>query len=153
MSWVNTNIQVIWCFLIDLSRLLLLNSADLWLLIQHLKQQQQLDAFWHLVVHKYTLEHHSCRKDLDQSRITEFELGYKADINISACVRSCHRYESSVSSHQPDQTNSIVDSSAFNICWADGSIAFRYSSLETKWFVDDWNIVVDSFWNSDYTYL
>ena len=81
-------------------------------------------------------------------KITKLKLWNEANINISTAVCGLHCNKSGISTHQSDQTHTVIDTDTFNISWSDGFDTFRNCSFETKRFVNDWNVIVDSFWNT-----
>lgn len=74
---------------------------------------------------------------------TIFEFGYEAHVNVSAAVGGLHSDETSVTTHQADQAHAVVNADTFYIGWADCFDALGDSGLETEWFVNDGDVVVD----------
>ena len=81
------------------------------------------------------------------------ELRNEADIDVSTCVGCLDCDKASISAHESHKADSIVDSSALDVGGPDGSNGLADCCFEAKRFVDDGNIVVDSFGDTGDSHL
>ena len=127
-----------------------LNHAPRFLLLQLLLLP---DDVLSSAVRRHTRELRLDHTNLSKISITECELRNQTNIDVSTGISSLHSDESSISAHQADQTYPIIHSSALDIGRSDSMNTFSNCCLESKRFINNWNIVIDCLRNTHYTYL
>jgi hypothetical protein len=78
----------------------------------------------------------------------EVALGDQTDIDISTGQASISGDVSTVSAHQPDDSDSVLCALSFNLRGVDELYRLLNSCVEAKTLINQWNVVVNCFWNA-----
>ena len=83
----------------------------------------------------------------------EVDLRDQTDVHIATCQRRGYCNKSAVSTHKFDNPDAIFSGLRFNISRVDERYGCLACCVKAKGPVNEWNIVIDGFWDAANAYL